>query len=40
MIAAVVVLALYGFLRWLNVNVAAVQLKAARGNLERMLPQD
>lgn len=35
-LSACVVVVLYGFLRWLNVNVAAVQLKAARANLERM----
>jgi hypothetical protein len=34
------VLGVYGFLRWLNVNVAAVQLKTSRDNLERMLPKD
>ena len=37
---AVVVVGLYGFLRWLNVNVAAVQLKASRERLERMFPND
>ena len=35
-LSAAVVMALYVFLRWLNVNVAAAQLKEARQKLERM----
>src|SRR5262245_56619147 len=32
-LSTAIILALYGFLRWLNVNVAAVQLKEARQKL-------